>query len=454
MMDKTFIHKTRNILKKENILEKNIEEYTKDRRGNLTSGVSLVLLPETLEELQSLIKIANQHNVPFAPQGGNTGLVGGTVLPEGVLINLKKMNKLIEVDQENATMTVEAGMILQKAHHIARKHGFLFPIKLPSIGECTIGGNIATNCGGVNVIKYGTTRNNVLGLECVLSNGTIINDLHKLRKNNIGPNISSLLIGSEGTLGVVTKAVFKLYPIPKFQTSFLVSSEKITTIMQTFTSLREDLFYNIVTFEIIHKHAINLALLDLQSKIKVQGEWHTLIELEGSDEHFIHKALDIIKKQKVSFIHGKSNEEINKLWEVRKTIPEAQKRLGKSIKHDIAVPISQIKKVVERIFQYLEHNHPNLMPIVFGHVGDGNLHFNISQNQTSEEEFEKTKDGIKQQIIDIVMQNGGTFSAEHGVGLVNKKFMLKYTNEDYINILKQIKKVFDKNEILNKDKIT
>ncbi len=453
MMDKKLITKIQEILKQENILEQNIEKYTKDRRGNLINGVSLVLLPETLIELQDLVKLLNQYQVPFAPQGGNTGLVGGTILSEGVLINLKKMNKLIEVDKENATMTVEAGMILQEAHNIAQEHGFLFPIKLPSIGECTIGGNIATNGGGVNVIKYGTTRHNVLGMEYILSNGELINDLHKLRKNNLGPDLSSLMIGSEGILGIVTKAVFKLYPLPKFHTSFLVSSEEIKKIMATFTALRENLFYNITTFEIIHKNAIALSLESLQSTIQVQGKWHALIELEGSDDYFINKALHIIEKQKVTFIHGKNKEEINQLWQIRKIIPDAQKKLGKSIKHDIALPISQMEKVLDYLFTYLTNNYPSLMPIVFGHVGDGNVHFNISQYQMDLEEFEKIKDIIKRQIIDIIMQHGGTFSAEHGVGLVNKKFMLKYKNENYMDILKKVKKVFDKKEILNKDKI-
>ncbi len=453
MMDKKFINEIHNILKKENILEQNIEKYTKDRRGNLANGVSLVLLPETLEELKNIIDLANKYNIPFAPQGGNTGLVGGTILPFGLLINLTKMNKLIEVDKENSTMTVETGMVLKKAHDIAEEHGFLFPIKLPSIEECTVGGNIATNSGGVNVIKYGTTRDNVLGMEYVLSNGEIIDDLHKLRKNNLGANVSSLMIGSEGTLGIITKAVFKLYPIPKFKTSFLIGAKQMSEIMEAFTTIRKDLFHNICTFEIIHKHAIAVSLLTTQNKIKVQGEWYALIELEGNDEYFINKGLDIIKKQNLDFIHGKTKKEINTLWEIRKNIPEAQKKLGKSIKHDIAIPISQMESVVNKVFEYLNSSHPTLMPIVFGHVGDGNLHFNISQHKTKEEEFEKIKDDIKQKIIDIVMQKGGTFSAEHGVGLVNKKFMLKYKKESYINILRRIKKAFDEKEILNKDKI-
>ena len=434
-----------------------------EERGLFSGKAQLAILPSSTEELSRAVQICAKQNVPLVPQGGNTGLVGGAVASMSeVLVCMKRMNTIRTVDAVNYTMTVDAGVILADIQKAAAEAGCLFPLSLGAEGSCTIGGNIASNAGGIGVLKYGNTRELTLGLEVVLPDGQVWNGMRALWKDNSGFALKHLFIGSEGSIGFVTAATLKLFPaVAETQTAFcaLPSVEAALALLSMARRMSGD---QVTAFELLSDFACSIVCDHAggQFPLDAHAPWYALIEFSTSRANSDLRALfetvleaafedGIVSDAVVS----SSLDQTGRLWVLRERIPEAQKLAGGSIKHDISVPVSKIPEFISRASQSVETFIPGIRLCAFGHLGDGNIHFNFSQPESmSKVAFLEQWDSVNSLVYNIVRELNGSISAEHGIGLLKVAEIDNYRSEIETSLNQQLKATFDPTGVMNPGK--
>ena len=443
-----------------------IEPYLVEERGLFKGKSSLLLKPQNTEEVSKILKLCNEHNIKVVPQGGRTGLCGGTIPSENgkeIMLSLERMNNIKELNEENFTITVEAGCILNNIQNIADEKNFLFPLSLASEGSCTIGGNISTNAGGINVLRYGMARDLVLGIEVVLANGEIWNNLISLRKDNRGYDLKQLFIGSEGTLGIITSAVLKLFPAPRNIETALFAIPNPDAAIELLGLARSASADLLNAYELVSRVGMEMVIKHIpgaKEPIKEKYKWYILIEFSSSSKNNLRQQIEDLfelalnKNIVLDGVIAESTQQRKELWTLRDGLNEAQKPEGGSIKHDISVPINNVSKFIYSASKCVEEFIPNSRVVAFGHIGDGNIHFNISQplKQDKKEFLNKWTD-VNKLVFDIVKNLDGSFSAEHGIGKLKREELQNYNPTIEINLMKSIKSSFDPNNILNPGKV-
>ena len=426
-------------------------------RGAVTGATPMVVLPATTDEVAAVVRACSEAGVGIVPQGGNTGMCAGAV-PDAsgtqIILSLDRMNRIRQVDAENFSMEVEAGCILENIQQAARKAKRYFALSLGAEGSCQIGGNLATNAGGINVVRYGTARAQVLGLEVVMADGTIVNSLRSLRKDTAGYDLKQLFIGSEGTLGVITAATLKLFPLPAEKHTALIALESSGHAVRLLAFLRQELADAIEAFELISDYVFSLVekhVPNSQLPFSERSPWYVLLDAAlGSNVALLEAALSNAANDGllIDAIIAKNATESEKLWRMRHSITEAEKANGKALKHDISVPVSKMQEFLRRGDELLENLVPNAQLVAFGHVGDGNLHYNV--------ELQKGCDrgaAVTEAIYELANELGGSFSAEHGVGLLKRQYLPKYRSEAEVSLMRTLKTALDPKGILNPGKV-
>ena len=422
----------------------------------------LLLKPGTTEEVSALLAICHETRMPVVPIGGNTGLAGGQMAKGEVLLSLRRMNKVLAVDIEGMTLTAEAGMVLAEAQRHADESGLLYPLTLASEGSCTIGGNIATNAGGNHVLRYGMTRALVLGLEVVLADGRVLPMLKGLHKDNTGYDLRQLFIGSEGTLGVVTRAVLRLFPKPVQQVAAFAAVPSPAAALTLLGRMQAATGGLLSAFELVPRFALDLVTRHIpgtRDPLADASPWYVLIEVSGgagSDlRSLTQAALETAAEAGVisDAVIAQSQAQARDLWRIREGISEAQKREGASIKHDISVPVAKIPAFIAEATAVVTAKFPGARPVTFGHMGDGNLHFNFNAPAGGDAGFLAHWDEMQLIVHDIVHHHGGSISAEHGIGNTKRDLLPRYKSHEELDAMRALKAAFDPQGILNPGKM-
>ena len=424
-------------------------------RGLFQGRAAAVLRPANVAEVSLVLAACNAARVPVVPLGGGTGLVGGQVMVDGpvpVLLSLERMAAIRDISPENNTMTVEAGAVLADIHTAAEGAGRMFPLRLASEGSCRIGGNLATNAGGVNVLRYGNARALCMGLEAVLADGTVMGGLKRLRKDNTGYDMRDLMIGSEGSLGVITAAVLRLYPVPAARHTGFVAVPTPAAALGLLHALEAALPGAVTGFELIHRMGFDFLQetgFDLCPPLR--STWSVLLEISGAAElaEALENALAAAFEagQVVDAVIAQNEAQRAHFWALRETIPEANKRVGSISSHDISVPVSAVPDFIARAQKEVP---VGLRINCFGHMGDGNLHYNIFPPEgESRDMYAAERADITQIIFDIVAGFGGSFSAEHGVGRLKVDDLERYADAGRLSAMRRIKTALDPVGIMN-----
>ncbi|MET3559725.1 FAD/FMN-containing dehydrogenase [Bartonella japonica] len=444
-----------------------IAPYLLEERGQFHGRTPLLLQPSSTEQISSIMRLASQTRTPIVPQGGNTGLVGGQQPDESgnaVLLSTKRLNKIRCMNLEGNFAVVEAGVILKDLQKKADESDRLFPLSLASEGSCQIGGNLSSNAGGTAVLSYGNMRELCLGLEVVLPDGRILDDLRFVKKDNSGYDLKNLFIGAEGTLGVITAAVLKLFPKVKGKAVALVGLCSPAKALEFFSIAQCHGGGKLTGFELMGQLSLKMAL-DYKkcerSPLEQQHEWYVLIDISSlQDEDDALSVLSIIleKSLKEAVIEdavvAQSLKQQDFFWQLRESISPAQKLAGGSIKHDIAVPIASIPNFIAEAAHIVEDIIPGARIVCFGHMGDGNLHYNITQPIGADSSvFLQLWSRISRSIHRLVMHYQGAFSAEHGIGQLKREELHTFKSAVALDIMQEIKKIFDPLGIMNPGKI-
>lgn len=443
------------------------EPYLIDWGKRFVGSAKAILKPKNTQDVAALVRLCHSHGVSIVPQGGNTGLCGGATPDNSgnsVVISTARLNAVRNIDLENAAITVEAGVILSHAQEAAVASGKLFPLSLAAEGSCTIGGNLATNAGGIQVLHYGNMRDLTLGLEVVTATGEIFDGLRSLRKDNTGYSLKDLYIGSEGTLGIITAATLKLYPLPHSKVTALVGLTSIESAIELIELSRVTCNANLTAFELISTRALSLvtkATQNFDSLIKTTSGWAVLLEfssMEDGGKSQTHMETLLSEAFELGLITdamiANSIQQSKELWSIRETIPEAQLKLGTIIKHDISLPISALPSFIASTGAKLQKYYPNANTIIFGHLGDGNLHYNLAPKSPELSGWiEENRTPINQLIHDEVYKYTGSFSAEHGIGQSKKDELPLRKSAVEIELMRAIKKALDPKNIMNPGKV-
>jgi FAD/FMN-containing dehydrogenase len=438
--------------------------YLHEERGLEKGKADIVLRPNKVQDVSSIVKICAEAKIPIVPVGGCTGLVGGTLANGGVVLAADRLNTIIKVDPLNNTITAESGCILANLQAAALEKKCLLPLSLGAEGSCQIGGNLSTNAGGVSVLKYGNTRDLVLGLEVVLPNGDIWSELNSLRKDNTGYDLKQIFVGAEGTLGIITKAVLKLFPAPKVSATVLVALPKIGSILALFDQTREFCGDRLTAFELISRMAIELVATHIPGIIdpfKTPYPYYALIELTSAQkkdnlrdniEEVLENALE--KGIIMDAVFSNSDAQRRELWRIREEIPTAQSREGGSIKHDISVPVSSTVEFIVEASERVLNALPGIRPCPFGHIGDGNIHYNLTQPiGMPKKDFLLQSAKINRIVHDLVIEMDGSISAEHGIGSFKREELAHYASPTKISLIRTIKYAIDPHNIMNPGKV-
>ena len=436
--------------------------YLADWRGNFAGQAVAVVRPANTHEVAAVVKHCAQTKTPIVPQGGNTGLVGGGVPDSSgtaIVLSLNRMNVIRTIDTNNDTMTVEAGAILQTVQDQARAVERLFPLSLAAEGSCTIGGNLSTNAGGTNVLRYGNARDLVLGLELVTPQGDIWHGLSGLRKDNTGYDLKHWFIGAEGTLGVITAATLKLFPLPKARAVALAAVASPAAAVCLLNRIKRDFADRLVGFELIARVCLDLVLRhipDTREPLAEHHAWQVLIELNDARAdaplaEWLEAALAgaVEANEVLDAVIAQSEAQCAALWRLREEISEAQRREGKNVKHDISVPISRIAAFIEKCDGALRQAFPEISLVCFGHLGDGNLHYNCGLPAQGLMNAE----AINQIVYAHVDECGGSISAEHGLGQLKRDQITKHKSPLALNMMRQLKHALDPDNIMNPGKV-
>jgi FAD/FMN-containing dehydrogenase len=413
---------------------------------------------------RAIVRACADTGTPIVPQGGNTGLCGGAAPDAGeIVLSLRRMNRVRAIDAANATITVEAGMPLATLQAEAEAAGLHFPLSLASEGSCTIGGNLSTNAGGTAVLRYGNTRELTLGIEVVLADGRVLPALRGLRKDNTGYDVKQLFIGAEGTLGIVTAAVMKLFPAPRSQATALAAVPSVEAAIALLGRLKQALADRLIGFELMS--AFSLALSRKHhpgaAELLPGHPWYALVQLDDSApdeplaqalETALAAAIDAGEALDASIAQSKA--QADALWALRENISEAQRREGPNIKHDISLPVSAIPAFLRESDAALAHAFPGARLVVFGHLGDGNLHYNLSGPEGSDaRDFMDNGERANRIVHDLVARHGGSFSAEHGVGRLKRDDLVRYKSPVEVDVMRAIKAALDPAGIMNPGKV-
>ena len=441
--------------------------YESDWRDAYHGHAAAVVRPANTEEVSKVVALLSQLRIPIVPQGGNTSLCGASVPDESgtqVIVNLSRMNRVREVDTGNNTMTVEAGCVLQTLQEVAEKHDRLFPLSLGAQGSCEIGGNLSTNAGGTGVLRYGNTRELVLGLEVVLPDGRIWEGLRGLRKDNTGYDLKHLFVGAEGTLGIITAAVLKLFALPRSFATAIVAIDSPAAAVKLLGLLRERCGERITGFELISRVCIELVLRHItgsRDPLPQPHPWYVLVELSDSTEGgtldaLLEDALGAAAEAGVVQDAAIASNEAqrNAFWKLREDITEAQKLDGVSVKHDVSVPVSRVPELIERASAALAKRFPEIRIVAFGHVGDGNIHYNCSRPGFDEaKEFFRNGPEVNRIVYEVVHALDGSISAEHGLGQLKREEIKHYKDPLELELMRSIKKTLDPLGLMNPGKV-
>jgi FAD/FMN-containing dehydrogenase len=440
-----------------------LQPHLTEWRGVYEGRALIMVKPRTTDEVVAIVRACADYNTAIVPQGGNTSMCGGAVPDasgEQVILNLSRMNRVLDVDAGNFSMTVEAGCLLATAQEAARAAGRYFPLSLGAEGSCQIGGNIATNAGGINVGRYGTARALVLGLEVVLANGTVLDNLRSLRKDTAGYDLKQLFIGSEGTLGIITAASLRLFPDPGHLATALVGIDSAGAAVELLGSLKTKLEDRIESFELVSRRVFNLVETHIPNAslpFEEEYPWYVLIEAAtGADPELLASALlqEAEDGRLLDAVIAKNETEAADLWRLRHSIAEAERQDGKALKHDISVPLSKMQEFLVRGDQLLDERWPEARLVAFGHVGDGNLHYNVVLPRgLSAEEWTAEGERVTGALYDLVHSLNGSFSAEHGVGQSKKAYLASYRAGPELDLMRSLKKMLDPANILNPGKV-
>lgn len=442
--------------------------YLTDWRGRYSGEALAVVRPANTEQVSAVVRWCAEQKIAIVPQGGNTGLCGGATPSSqpAILLSLQRLNAIRSVDTANDTMVVEAGCILQQVQEIAAEHQRLFPLSLAAEGSCTIGGNLATNAGGTQVLRYGNARDLCLGLEVVMPNGDVLHGLRALRKDNTGYDLRNLLIGSEGTLGIITAATLKLYPRPVAQYTALLALDSVESAIKLLQIARQGFDAGLTGFEIFAHNCLAAVVRCFpQQRMpfddeSAQSPWFALLELSDSEsEEHARQRLEEVLGQALEdevvldAIIAENSTQSYDLWHLRESIPLAEKEMGKSVKHDIGVPVSYIAQFVEETNALIQQAYPGVEHIVFGHLGDGNLHYNVAPGRYTEDELLSFESAIYKIVFDQLHKFNGTISAEHGVGQLKRDWLEGYKDPVELALMHQIKQALDPLNIMNPGKL-
>ncbi|HIV71455.1 MAG TPA: FAD-binding oxidoreductase [Candidatus Aquabacterium excrementipullorum] len=450
------------------------EPFELDWRRRYRGQALAIARPATVEQVRTVVRACAAEGIALIPQGGNTGLVGGSI-PDGsgrqLLLNLTRLHQVRGVDPANLTLTVDAGCTLAQVQQAAQDHGLLFPLSLASEGSCTIGGNLATNAGGTQVLRYGTARELCLGLEVVTASGALWSSLSGLRKDNTGYDLRDLFIGSEGTLGVITAATLRLYPRPRGQATALAACDSLHGAVALLSRARAHLDAGLTAFEamgrlpldLVARHHPDIArCADSLRRGDQLPPWAVLIEHASteSQDHaearlqaLLGDALDAGEITNASLATNESQRQA--LWHLRETIPLAERTEGLMVKHDIAVPTSAIPAFVAQAGQQLQARWPDSRVVCFGHLGDGNLHYNVQPpaGQASAEALQSFEHQANQVVFDLVDRFGGTLSAEHGIGQLRRDELARRKPPEALTMMRAIKQALDPQGLFNPGRV-
>ncbi len=441
--------------------------YLLDARQLYRGRSPLVLSPASTTEVATVVRICRDHGVGIVPQGGNTGYVGGSVPTAGgseVLVSLARMNRIRDIDPLDYSMTVEAGCVLARIQEAAAEAGRLFPLSLAAEGSCQIGGNLSTNAGGIAVLRYGNARDLVLGLEVVLPDGRVWDGLRRLRKDNTGYDMKQLFLGAEGTLGIITAAVLRLFPRPsQSRTAFAAVADPAaaTALLARFRDTGGD---EVTSFEYLARPCIDFVLAHIpgtREPLQARYDHYVLVELstsradadlDGLMETVLGAAMEGGEVLDASLSHNEAQAQA--FWAIRESVPEAQKHEGASIKHDVSVAVSKVPELLAGATALAVAAIPGVRVVPFGHLGDGNIHFNLSQpRDMAADAFLGHAEAMTRQLHDLVAELDGSFSAEHGVGQLKRADLRRYRSEVELDMMESVKRAIDPRGLMNPGKL-
>ena len=421
----------------------------------------MVLRPGSSDEVSRILAIANETRTAIVPQAGNTGLVGGQIPHEDgheVLLSLDRMTRIVEVDAANNTMTVEAGVTLKSVQEAADAVDRLFPLSLASEGSCRIGGNLSTNAGGLNVLAYGNARDLCLGLEVVLADGRVWTGLRRLRKDNTGYDLKYLFIGAEGTLGIITGAVLKLFPKPKSHETAFVAVPDPQAAVDLLGLAREMSGNRVVACELLPAIGMEFTVkhMGVRNPLAQSSPWYVLAELADPPEGCFLRILEEAMARGLASdaTVAQSDGQRRELWAIRELMPESQKFEGGSIKHDVSVPVSRLPQFIAEATAAVKGFMGDARVMAFGHMGDGNLHFNVTQPVGMDKQaYLDSWEGMNAAVFAVVLKHGGSISAEHGIGQLKREHMREIKSPVELQMMQDVKRLFDPHGILNPGKV-
>jgi len=440
--------------------------YCADKRGRYTGNALAVVFPSDTRQVAEVVKLCAANRIAIVPQGGNTSLCGGSVpLSEGrqIVLNLSRMKRIRAIDPVNYTMTVEAGCILASVREAAEQHNRLFPLELTAtLDHCEIGGNLSTNAGGNGVLRYGNARDLVLGLEVVLPDGRIWNGLRSLRKDNSGYDLKQLFIGAEGTLGIITAAVLKLFPRPLSSATAVVAIADPAVGVRLLAHIRAICGDTLSAFELVSRSSLDIVLRHIPGTTEPFAKRHEYYLLIQSGDVLQRPLDDALRSAIQDFGAGILEHAVTtdvataeNWWQLRKNISDAQKRDGISIKHDISVPVSRVAEFIARADAAMHAAYPGVRIVTFGHMGDGNIHYNISMPDAMQNEiFIAQQEGaVNKLVYQVVRELGGSISAEHGLGQLKREIIREYKDPLELELMRNIKQTLDPQGLMNPGKV-
>jgi D-lactate dehydrogenase (cytochrome) len=440
-----------------------IAPYVTEERDLFHGRSPLVLRPGSTAEVSAICKLASEHRVALVPQGGNTGLVGGQTPHNGeVVVSMRRLDKIRDIDTASNTMTCEAGVVLQIAQQRASEVDRLFPLSLGAEGSCTIGGNLSTNAGGTTALAYGVAREMALGLEVVLADGRILNALSKLKKDNTGYDLRNLFIGAEGTLGIITAATLKLFPKPHAVETAFVGLKSPAAALRLLSISQNEAAGTLTSFELLSGIAVDFSIrhgIDIRDPLASKHPWYALLELSSSRDD-ARSALESILAQGLE--NGMVDDAViaanlaqrSAFWKLRDEMSAAQKPEGGSIKHDISVPVVAVPDFIEQANAAVVKLIPGARPVPFGHLGDGNIHYNVSQPVGGDAaDFLARWHEVNALVFEIVLRMGGSISAEHGIGVLKRDELPGVKDKVAIELMRSIKAMLDPSGIMNPGKV-
>jgi FAD/FMN-containing dehydrogenase len=440
--------------------------FLQDERRLYRGSALAVALPRNVEEVARIVSWCNQHRIGVVPQGGNTGYCGGATPDDSgqqLLLSMRRLNRIRAVDAANFSLTAEAGCVLASVQQAAAAAERFFPLSLGSEGSCQIGGNLATNAGGLNVVRYGMARDLVLGIEAVLPDGQVLNALKSLRKDNTGYDLKSLLIGSEGTLGVITAATLKLWPSMRSSATAFVAIAKPEDAVGLLGALKAQAGERLSSFELLPRIAIELTtrhISGVTDPLSTVYLWYILCELTSAADEPLAELLqqtlaDAAERSLLLDAALATSERVRAaFWRLRETVPEAQRHAGVSLKHDVSVPVASLPAFIHEASLWVESHVSDGVLVCYGHAGDGNLHFNVNCIERERSAAFLTQEPkIRRAIHDLVAKFSGSISAEHGIGRLKREELQRYASPVALGAMRAIKQALDPNDIMNPGKL-